>query len=124
MKFEDLKIWWNSQTKDSSGNKTPLIKWGSSTDNLELSTTIRTDSERKAILERRIVFEVARGARLTYKGELEAVFEIGKRPNHILHLLLSIVTFGFWLLVWLIMSMGTGVQSFKIFIDKFGNIHY
>ncbi len=124
MKFEDLKIWWNSQTTDSSGNKTPLIKWGSSSDNIELSTTIRTDPEKKAILEKRIVFEVARGARLTYKGEFEAVFEIGKRPNHILHLLLSIVTVGIWLLVWLIISMGSGVQSYKISIDKFGNIHY
>ena len=101
-----------------------MIKWGNSAEQVELATTIRTDQERKAILEKRIVFEVARGARLTYQGEFEAVFELGKRPNHILHLLLSIVTFGIWLLVWLIISMGSGVQSYTLSIDKFGNTHY
>ena len=124
MTFKNLRNWWNSKTTDSSGRKAPLIKWGNSAEQVELATTIRTDQERKAILEKRIVFEVARGARLTYQGEFEAVFELGKRPNHILHLLLSIVTFGIWLLVWLIISMGSGVQSYTLSIDKFGNTHY
>jgi hypothetical protein len=31
----------------------------------------------------------------------------GRRPNHILHLLLSIVTMGLWLPVWLIVALST-----------------
>jgi hypothetical protein len=31
-----------------------------------------------------------------------------RRPNHILHLLLSLVTLGFWLPVWLLLSIFMG----------------
>lgn len=40
----------------------------------------------------------------------QVVMVHGKRPNHILHLLLSVVTFGLWLPVWLIVAATTREQ--------------
>ena len=30
------------------------------------------------------------------------------KPNHVLHLLLSVLTAGSWIIVWVLVSMGTG----------------
>ena len=30
----------------------------------------------------------------------------GTRPNHVLHLILTLVTFGLWAIVWLLVSIG------------------
>lgn len=32
----------------------------------------------------------------------------GKRPNHVLHLILSLVTLGIWLPVWLVLAVVMG----------------
>lgn len=37
----------------------------------------------------------------------QVVVVMGKRPNHILHLLLSVATFGLWLPVWLLISISS-----------------
>jgi hypothetical protein len=34
----------------------------------------------------------------------------GKRVNHILHLILSVLTLGVWLLVWLLVVIGAATQ--------------
>ena len=36
------------------------------------------------------------------------VMAVGKTPNHILHLLMSVVTAGLWLPVWLIIGLCSG----------------
>lgn len=33
---------------------------------------------------------------------------LGDQPNHLLHFLLSLVTFGAWLLVWFFIALGAG----------------
>ena len=37
--------------------------------------------------------------------------KIRQKPNHILHLLLSLVTFGFWLIVWFFIALFTSDSS-------------
>lgn len=34
------------------------------------------------------------------------VLATGTKPNHILHLILTIITFGLWLLIWPLISVG------------------
>jgi formyltetrahydrofolate hydrolase len=88
-----------------------------------MSTTARTDSERKQILSKYVVTKVSQGWRVELQADFEAVLLIGTRPNHILHLLLSVVTFGLWLIVWALISMNGGPKSLTASVDQFGNIH-
>jgi hypothetical protein len=86
-----------------------------------LSTTERSDSERKSILEKQIIFYASAGWSLETQTEFAAVMSSGKRLNHILHLLLSVVTLGFWLIIWLFLLMVNRITKKTISVDKFGN---
>ena len=86
-----------------------------------LYTTERSDAERKVILEKKIILYVSRGWNLDTQTEFAAVLRTGKRLNHILHLLLSLVTFGFWILVWIFLGLINRVSTTTITVDKFGN---
>jgi hypothetical protein len=44
-----------------------------------------------------------------------------RKVNHILHFLISVVTVGFWLPIWVIMSLPTK-KAFRISIDEQGVI--
>jgi len=39
-------------------------------------------------------------------------------------LLLSIVTFGFWLIVWLLLAMFSRKKFITLSVDQFGNTHF
>lgn len=53
-------------------------------------------------LDRVLMQNVAAGARVEMRTEREAVLVTGHRPNHVLHLILTVLTLGVWgLLVWL-----------------------
>lgn len=41
------------------------------------------------------------------------VLGVREKPNHLLHLLLSIVTGGLWLIVWLLVSISSGGSRYK-----------
>jgi len=86
-----------------------------------LSTTERSDAERKSILEKQIISYVSRGWVLSTQTDFAAVLSSGKRLNHILHLLLSLVTFGIWLIFWIVMGLTNKIVTVTISVDKFGN---
>ena len=44
-----------------------------------------------------------------------------RRVNHILHLLLSVVSFGLWLPIWVIMALPTK-KVIKIWVDEQGDV--
>ena len=44
------------------------------------------------------------GWRVESRTETQAVIVKGRRPNHILHLILTILTFGIWAIVWLMVA--------------------
>ena len=41
----------------------------------------------------------------------KATRHVGNRPNHILHLLLSLITVGLWLIPWFLISAASGGMS-------------
>jgi len=82
----------------------------------------RNLEQRKKLLERFATTEIARGSRLISQTDESVVLEYGKRPNHILHLLLSIVTLGFWLLVWLILAFSMNIKRKTYTINEYGVI--
>src|SRR5215213_3933269 len=67
------------------------------------------DSVRKRLLDDRVRENIVRGgARVDSRSDSEAVLVQGRRPNHVLHLLLTIVTFGVWLFVWIGVAIWSG----------------
>ena len=71
------------------------------------------------ILER----ATARGARIENQSDFQAILVEGRPVNHILHLLLSIFTLGFWLIVWIALAIFGGEKRSLVRIDKDGNPH-
>jgi hypothetical protein len=80
----------------------------------------RSLEERKKLLERFAITEVARGWRLISQSDEIVVLEYGKRPNHILHFLLCIPTLGFWIIVWLLLSFSMNIKRKTYAINEYG----
>jgi hypothetical protein len=88
---------------------------------VELSTTPHSIEERSRILHKHVILEASYGWKLEVETEFEAVLSRGKRVNHILHLLLSLLTLGFWIIPWAIMTAGSGEKRETISVDECGN---
>ena len=77
-----------------------------------------TSEERKNILSRYIATHYsAHNWHLLSQSDFSYVFK--KKINHVLHLILSIITFGFWFIVWIILylvSKGNRIVE----VDEFG----
>jgi len=82
----------------------------------------KTSEERKQLLEAFIINRVSQGWRLEGQTEYAVVLATGKKPNHILHFLLCIPTFGFWLIVWIIMGMSMTIKRRTFQVNDFGQI--
>lgn len=80
--------------------------------------------ERKALLARAVSNEVRRGYRVESQTDFQAVLVKGNRPNHLLHLLLSVFTLGVWLLVWLLVVLLGGEKRQVVEVDEFGNTNF
>lgn len=59
--------------------------------------------------------------RVESQTDCYAIVVGGKPVNHILHLILSLVTFGIWIIVWLFMAAAGGETRYKISVDEYGN---
>jgi hypothetical protein len=86
----------------------------------ERPMTLRSEEERKVILTRHVAQQVANGGRVELHADFDAVIAFGKSPNHILHLLLSIITAGIWLVVWLLLAVTGGISRRKYHVDDYG----
>ena len=80
----------------------------------------KTLEERRAILAQVVMRATALGARIESQSDTMAVLVEGKSVNHILHLILTIVTFGFWAIVWIILAITGGEKRQTITVDVFG----
>ena len=96
----------------------------SSEDRPELSTTPQSVEDRKAILDKRVLRAVSNGWHLEAQTDYEAVVSGGRKVNHILHLLLSLLTFGTWIIPWIFMSLGNRPTRETISVDTFGNTRF
>lgn len=78
--------------------------------------------EQTRILEEAIGYKVSKGNRLAFKNERTAVLNHGKPPNHILHLLLSVLTLGLWIPVWILASIFGGEKTSTLSVDDHGRV--
>ena len=65
---------------------------------------------------------VAKGRGIESQGQYHAVIVQGERVNHLLHLILSIITVGLWIIVWLILVVSGGQERRMIYIDEQGEV--
>ena len=80
------------------------------------------DTERKRRLSQNVATALAQGWRVESQSDELAVLIKGRRPNHVLHLILSLLTLGVWLLVWLGLVIFGGEKRRTLSIDQFGAV--
>lgn len=82
------------------------------------------DATRLGILTREINARLMRGWELVNRDDSNASAILGrpgKSVNHILHLILSLLTFGVWLFVWVLLAIfQTREKRMSIWIDPHG----
>ncbi|MGW1532136.1 DUF4234 domain-containing protein [Streptomyces aureus] len=69
-----------------------------------------------------ITSEVAAGFRVESQTDAQAVLVKGTGVNHMLQLVLSLVTCGAWAIVWAIMYFVAKPKRLILTLDEFGNV--
>lgn len=82
-----------------------------------------TTEERTAILERYVFDQGRLGWRVQSQTGTTAQLLKGKPTNHVLHLILSLVTVGVWLVVWALVTIFAGEKQRVVTVDEYGRIH-
>ena len=78
--------------------------------------------ERKELLARTVAGQVITGARVQSQSDFQAVLVRGKPVNHVLHLILTLVTFTLWGWVWAALAIFGGEKRSMITVDEYGNV--
>ncbi|MGA1836489.1 DUF2510 domain-containing protein [Herbiconiux sp. 11R-BC] len=94
----------------------------------EMFQTERTASlsldERQRLVQLVIANAISTGWRLESVSATSAVLLRGRRPNHALHLVLTILSVGLWGVVWAVISVATVEQRMSVQIDHQGIVSW
>lgn len=80
------------------------------------------DATRRSYLAQAVANQVRQGSRVESQMDLQAVLVDGKPVNHILHLILTLVTCFLWAIVWVILVGMGGEKRYSLSVDAYGNI--
>jgi hypothetical protein len=93
-----------------------------------MSTTTATETvsldERRAILDRAVAEDVRSGWRVMSQSGTQAQLVKGKHTNHVLHLLLTIITLGLWAIVWIATVVFAGEKTRFVSVDERGVVSH
>ncbi|MCY3778986.1 MAG: hypothetical protein OXG78_01635 [Chloroflexi bacterium] len=78
--------------------------------------------ERKKILDQEILKHQTQGKRIESQIEFRVTLVRDKQINHVLHLILSVLTGGFWLLVWALVYFSAKDTRELLQVDEYGGI--
>jgi hypothetical protein len=81
----------------------------------------KTAEERKELMARTVTGQIATGARVESQSDYQAVVVKGKPVNHVLHLILTLVTLTFWGPVWIGLAIFGGEKRSMVSVDEYGN---
>lgn len=81
-----------------------------------------TQDQRKSALAAHLRIALNKGWRVESQTDFQASIVKGHRTNHILHLILSIVTAGLWLFVWLAVAIINKEHRRILVVDEYGNV--
>lgn len=82
-----------------------------------------TPEERTRALDNYILTAGQQGWRVASQSATSAQLLKGKPTNHVLHLILSIVTLGAWLIVWALVVIFAGQKQRTVMVDEYGRVH-
>jgi hypothetical protein len=83
----------------------------------------KTADERKAALANAVAADVRGGWAVESQTDFQSILVKGHRPNHLLHLILTLVTLGLWLIVWVAVTLAGGEKRRVVSVDPYGNVN-
>ena len=83
----------------------------------------KTVDERRELLAHEIRFRVGREYRIESQADFQAVLVRGHRVNHILHLIITLVTCFLWGIVWILLVIADGEKRLVVSVDEWGNVN-
>jgi hypothetical protein len=81
----------------------------------------KTPEERKAMLDSALHLWRAKGFRIENRSDFQATVSKGKEIRHVLHIVLSILSAGLWLIVYIPLWLVTGIRRRMVSVDEYGN---
>ena len=88
-----------------------------------MQDTTLAQQEQTAILEQEIVQALAKGARLESRTTTAAVVVYNNNPTkYVMHAILTLLTFGLWLMLLLMVMLLARASRVMITVDECGNI--
>lgn len=81
----------------------------------------KTSEERRELLARQIASLITQGRRVESQSDFQAVLIQGHRVNHVLHLIMTLVTLSLWGIVWLALVFLGGEKRELVQVDEWGN---
>lgn len=61
--------------------------------------------------------------RIESQSDYNAVLVKGKKVNHVLHLILTLITLGFWLIPWIVLVIVGKEKRMMVSVDDYGNVN-
>lgn len=83
---------------------------------------VLSPEERRAVLAQAVQRHVLSGGRVQSQTDQNAVILWGSKPNHVLHLILTLVTMGLWVFIWIIVALAVKETRTLVAVDDFGNV--
>ena len=87
-----------------------------------INTPQLTDSARTALLDAEVAEWIREGWRVESRSSFQAIMVSGRRVNHLLHLVISLVTAGLWIFIWIVLVLTGGENRELLLVDAYGQI--
>ena len=84
----------------------------------ETSGARKTTDERRELLARHVSMQITQGWRVESQCDFQSVLIRGQKVNHMLRLILTLVTLGVWGLIWVALG---GEERQMVQVDEWGN---
>ena len=78
--------------------------------------------DRQAILQQQVVAHAAKGWSVLSQTQTQASLVKGKDTNHVLHLILSVITLGLWIPVWIVVTIAAGKKTRLVTVNEQGSV--
>lgn len=82
----------------------------------------KTAEQRKAALAQMIANVSAQGYRVESQQDYQAIIVRGKPINHALHIIVSLLTVGIWLIGYAVIAATGGEKREMVQVDEWGNV--
>jgi hypothetical protein len=90
---------------------------------MSTQTSQKLSLEQRGEMVNNIVAQEARsGWRVVSQTQTSAQLVKGHRTNHILHLILTLITLGIWAIVWILMVIFGGEKYRTITVSEYGQV--